>query len=100
MQSLSPPRENTETTRKTSVQPHKTLKKHLSRLLRDISGQGIVEYVLMLALVAFATVAAQQAFACQVECAFEGTANQLECFLAKGKKIPPGQAKKCSKKCN
>jgi Flp pilus assembly pilin Flp len=67
MQSLSPPRETAETPRKTPAHPQKALQKHLSRLLRDISGQGIVEYVLMLALVAFTTVAAQQVFACQVE---------------------------------
>jgi hypothetical protein len=54
----------------------------------------------MLALIAFAAVAAQQAFACQVECAFENAAYQLENILAKGKKIPPGQAKKCSKSCD
>jgi len=53
----------------------------------------------MLALIAFATIAGQQAFACQVECAFENTGHELERILAKAKKIPPGQAKKCSKKC-
>lgn len=72
----------------------------MTRLLRDSRGQGIVEYVLVLALIVFAAVAAQQAFACQVECAFENTANQLEHILTKGKKIPPGQAKKCSKGCD
>jgi Flp pilus assembly pilin Flp len=82
------------------AQLHTALKKHLSRLLRDIRAQGIVEYVLLLALIAFAAVAAEQAFACQLQCAFENAANQLEHILAKGKKIPPGQAKKCSKKCD
>ena len=67
--------------------------------LRDVRGQGIVEYVLMLALVAFAAVAAEQTFACRVGCAFETTANQLERIIAKARKIPPGQAKKCSKNC-
>jgi hypothetical protein len=56
------------------------LKAHLSRPLRgDVRGQGLVEYLLTLCLIAFATVAAQQVYACQ--------------------KIPPGQVKKCSKKC-
>ena len=77
------------------------LKMRLSRLLRgDVRGQGLVEYLLALSLIAFATVAAQQTFACRVGCAFESMAAQLEHILGTGKKIPPGQAKKCSKKCD
>jgi Flp pilus assembly pilin Flp len=81
------------------VQVNKVLQ-HVSWLYADIRGQGIVEYALMLALVAFGAVAAEQVFACQVNCGYEMAANQLEHILAKGKKIPPGQAKKCSKKCD
>jgi len=77
------------------------LKMRFSRLLRgDVRGQGLVEYLLALSLIAFATVAAQQTFACRVGCAFESMAAQLEHILGTGKKIPPGQAKKCSKKCD
>jgi Flp pilus assembly pilin Flp len=86
-------------TRKAVVRLHKALGKHLARLLLDIRGQGLVEYALLLVLVAFATIATQQVFACQVNCAFELVGNQVEHFLGIGKKIPPGQAKKCSKKC-
>jgi len=53
----------------------------------------------MLALVAFGAVAAEQTFACEVGCGFEYLTNQLAHILATGKKIPPGQAKKCSRKC-
>ena len=74
-------------------------KKHLSRLLKEVRGQGIVEYVLMLALVALAVVTAEQSFACQVECAFENEANQLEQIIVKGKKIPPGQAEMQQEVC-
>jgi len=59
----------------------------------------LVEYLLVLVLIAFATIAAQQVYACRVGCAFETMVAQLEHILGTGKKIPPGQAKKCSKKC-
>jgi Flp pilus assembly pilin Flp len=89
----------TETTRTVPWQSRVALKTYLSRLLRDARGQGLVEYVLLLVLIAFATVAAQQAYACRVGCAFEYMVAQLEQILGTGKKIPPGHAKKCSKKC-
>jgi len=60
----------------------------------------LVEYLLLLVLIAFATIAAQQAYACKVRCAFENMVAQLEQILGTGKKIPPGHAKKCSKKCD
>ena len=96
---MSPAQKTADTAPKAPFQPHEAPKKHLSRLPKEIRGQGIVEYVLMLALVALAVVAGEQSFACQVECAFENEANQLEQIIVNGKKIPPGQAKKCSKKC-
>jgi len=96
---LSPAQKTAGTAPKEPFQPQEAPKKHLSRLLKQNRGQGIVEYVLMLALVALAVVAGEQSFACQVECAFENEANQLEQIIVNGKKIPPGQAKKCSKKC-
>jgi Flp pilus assembly pilin Flp len=77
------------------------LKMRISRLLRgDVRGQGLVEYLLALSLIALATVAAEQTFACRVGCAFESMTTELEHILGTGKKIPPGQAKKCSKKCD
>jgi Flp pilus assembly pilin Flp len=82
------------------IQLRKVLQEHPCRLLTDTCGQGIVEYALMFALVAFGAVAAERTFACQIECGFEMAANQLEHIFAHGKKIPPGQAKKCSKKCD
>ena len=100
MQSLPPQRNPTESGRKAPLQLDKPWNRLFARLLGDLRGQGVVEYALMLALIAFGAVAAERAFACQVECGFENAANQLEHILAKGKKIPPGQAKKCSKKCD
>jgi Flp pilus assembly pilin Flp len=89
-----------QTARSVSRRPLAVLKAYLSRLLRgDVRGQGLVEYLLAVSLIAFATVAAQQVYACRVGCAFETAAAQLEQFLGMDKKIPPGQVKKCSKKC-
>jgi len=78
----------------------KVLKAHLPSLLKDDLGQGLVEYALTVVLVAFATIAAVQVFACRVNCAFEAVANRAEQIFTHGKKIPPGQEKKCSKKCD
>ena len=75
---MSPAQKTAGTAPKEPFQPQEAPKKHLSRLLKQNRGQGIVEYVLMLALVALAVVAGEQSFACQVECAFENEANQLE----------------------
>ena len=96
---LVPDAKDADTAPEARSQPHEAPKRHLSRLPKEIRGQGIVEYVLMLALVALTVVAGEQSFACQVECAFQNEANQLEQIIMKGKKIPPGQAKKCSKQC-
>jgi len=68
--------------------------------LKDSRGQGLVEYALMLALVAFGSVAAERAFACRVSCALELMGNQIERVMLDAKKIPPGQIKKCRKKCD
>jgi len=78
----------------------RVLKAHLPSLLKDDLGQGLVEYALTVVLVAFATIAVLQVFACRVNCAFEAVANRAEQIFTHGKKIPPGQEKKCSKKCD
>jgi Flp pilus assembly pilin Flp len=72
----------------------------LPSLLKDDLGQGLVEYSLTVALVALASIAALQVFACRVNCAFEAVANRAEQIFTNGKKIPPGQQKQCSKKCD
>ena len=75
--------------------------KHFLRLLKDSRGQGVVEYLLLLALVAFGCVASLPGVACRLTCALENVGNQLErLVLDADKKIPPGQAKKCSRKCD
>ena len=77
------------------------LKARLRSLLRDCCGQGLVEYLLMLAMVAMGSVAAEHVFACRLSCALELTAYQFERIIDNDvKKIPPGQLKKCSKKCD
>jgi len=78
----------------------RVLKAHLPSLLKDDLGQGLVEYALTVVLVALATTAVLQVFACRVNCAFEAVANRAEQIFTNGKKIPPGQQKQCSKKCD
>jgi len=78
----------------------RAVKTYVHSFLKDTRGQGLVEYALTLALVAFGSVAAEQAFACRVSCALELLENQIERVMTDGKKIPPGQIKKCSKKCD
>jgi Flp pilus assembly pilin Flp len=78
----------------------RVLKARLPSLLKDDLGQGLVEYALTVALVALASIAALQVFACRVNCAFEAVASRAEQIFTNGKKIPPGQQKQCSKKCD
>ncbi len=78
----------------------RVLKAHLPSLLKDDLGQGLVEYALIVALVALGSIAVVHAFACRVNCAFEAVANRAEQIFTNGKNIPPGQQKKCSKKCD
>jgi Flp pilus assembly pilin Flp len=78
----------------------RVLKAHLPSFLKDDLGQGLVEYALTVVLVALATIAVLQVFACRVNCAFEAVANRAEQIFTNGKKIPPGKLKQCSKKCD
>jgi Flp pilus assembly pilin Flp len=79
----------------------RVLKAHLPSLLKkDDRGQGLVEYALILALVVFASIAGLRVFACHINCAYENVGNKAEQIFTHGKKIPPGQEKKCSKKCD
>jgi Flp pilus assembly pilin Flp len=71
--------------------------RHL-RVWKESSAQVLVEYALLLALVAFGAVAAQGIFACQVSCAFENVSYEFERLIL-GKHVPPGQLKQCSKSC-
>src|SRR6266568_990375 len=77
----------TETARTAHPASPVVLKTRLSRLRGDVRGQGLVEYLLALSLIAFATVAAQQTFACRVGCAFESMATQLEHILGRAKRF-------------
>jgi Flp pilus assembly pilin Flp len=74
------------------------LQAHLRAALKDSWGQGLVEYVLVLALVALGSVAAEQTFACELGCAFENVGYEIG-RIYDAKQLPPGQVKNCSKKC-
>ena len=78
----------------------RVLKAHLPSLRKDDLGQGLVEYALIVALVVLASIAGLRVFACHVNCVYENVANQAEQIFTHSKKIPPGQEKKCSKKCD
>lgn len=53
----------------------------LTRLHKDESGQGLVEYALILALVAFAAVLAMQTLAVDINAAFTGVGGLLTHYV-------------------
>ena len=55
--------------------------KSLSRLHKDDAGQGLVEYALIIALVAFAAVVAMQTLAVDINAAFTGIGNLLGSYV-------------------
>jgi pilus assembly protein Flp/PilA len=55
--------------------------KSLSRLHKDEAGQGLVEYALILALVAFAAVVAMQTLASDINNAFTGIGTMLSSYV-------------------
>ena len=62
----------------------RVLNAHLPSLLKDELGQGLVEYALTVVLVALASIAVLQVFACRVNCAFEAVANRAEQIFTDG----------------
>ena len=57
------------------------IKNSLNRLHRDEAGQGLVEYALILALVAFAAVIAMQTLAQDINNAFVGIGTVLNSYV-------------------
>jgi pilus assembly protein Flp/PilA len=55
--------------------------KSISRLHQDEAGQGLVEYALILALVAFAAVVAMQTLALDINNAFKGIGSILSSYV-------------------
>ena len=55
--------------------------KSLSRVHKDETGQGLVEYALILALVAFAAVLAMQTLAKDINNAFTGIGSTLAIYV-------------------
>ena len=53
----------------------------LNRLHQDEAGQGLVEYALILALVAFAAVVAMQTLAADINNAFVGIGTMLSSYV-------------------
>ncbi len=68
----------------------------LCQLWREVRGQNLTEYALLVAVLALALVSASQTLGCTVPCMFEEAAISIQ--KARGH-IPPGQQKKCSRKC-
>ena len=60
---------------------NRLIKNSLSRLHRDEAGQGLVEYALILALVAFAAVVAMQTLAADINNAFIGIGTILSSYV-------------------
>ncbi len=68
----------------------------LIRLLRETIGQDLAEIALLLVFVSLGAIVGIQELACNLNCVFEDAGT----FVGKAVgKIPPGQKKKCSKKC-
>jgi len=59
----------------------KLILKSLSHLHNDEAGQGLVEYALILALVAFAAVVAMQTLAKDINNAFVGIGSMLSSYV-------------------
>lgn len=59
----------------------KMILKSLSRVHKDEAGQGLVEYALILALVAFAAVIAMQTLASDINNAFKGIGQTLATYV-------------------
>ena len=59
----------------------KMILKSLNRLHNDEAGQGLVEYALILALVAFAAVVAMQTLASDINNAFVGIGSMLSTYV-------------------
>lgn len=59
----------------------KMILKSLSRVHQDEAGQGLVEYALILALVAFAAVLAMQTLAKDINNAFTGIGSLLASYV-------------------
>lgn len=55
--------------------------KYLNRLHQDEAGQGLVEYALILALVAFAAVVSMQTLAQDINNAFVGIGSMLSSYV-------------------
>ena len=68
----------------------------LSSLWRDIRGQDLTEYALLLVLLSLGAVSTMPKLACEVACVFELTADAIE---KARQRIPPGQQMKCSRQC-
>ena len=60
---------------------HTPMKSILARFHREESGQGLVEYVLIMALIAFAAVTSMQALATNINVAFSKVASLLNDYI-------------------
>ena len=73
------------------------LRRLLRGLWQDSRGQDLVEYGLLVTLIALGLTAAVDKFGCHLSCILEEAAVSIE--KARGI-IPPGQEKKCTRTCS
>ncbi len=72
------------------------MRRALFRLWREVRGQDLTEYALLVMLLALGLVSASQTLGCTVSCMFEQAGISIE---KARDKIPPGQEKKCTRAC-
>ncbi len=74
----------------------RTLKRALSVLRRDTSAADLIEYALVIAIIALGIMVAISRLGCQTDCIYQQVALSIE----KGREnIPPGQMRHCMDTC-
>ncbi len=73
------------------------LRRLLNRLWKEICGQDLTEYALLLVLLSLLVVVGLGRFACEIGCVFDVTAQSIEKLRGN---LPPGQQIKCTRSCS
>ncbi len=79
----------------TSLGTH--LCKILNRLWKEIGGQDLTEYALLLVLLSLLAVVGLGRLGCEIGCVFDVTAQSIEKLRGN---LPPGQQIKCTRSCS
>ena len=72
------------------------LRRILNRLWKDICGQDLTEYALLLVLLCLLAVVGLGRLACEIGCVFDVTAQSIDKLRGN---LPPGQQIKCTRTC-